>query len=78
MSNQCSVCVVSEQYLCYYKSLAFLHMQVVCFFSTECTCKVSTSDAFITADKLVSIVSYGNVTDFIAEYTCLCEYRLQK
>lgn len=77
MSNLFSVYGASEQYLYYYKSLAFLHMQAF-FFFIEYTCKVSTSDALITPDKLVSIVSYGNVTDFIAEYTHICEYRLQK
>lgn len=75
----------SVQCLCCFRTI-FVLLQVssilayasCLFFSTECTCKVSTSDALITADKLVSIVSHGNVTDFIAEYTCLCEYRLQK
>lgn len=52
-------------------------MQVL-FFFTEYTCKASTSDALITPDKLVSTVSYGNVTDLIIEHTHMCEYRLQK
>lgn len=48
------------------------------FFFAVYTCKASTSDALITPDKLVSIVSCGSVTDFIAEYTHICEFRLQK
>lgn len=79
MSNPFRVSGASEQDLYYYKSLPFLHVQVVSlFFFAVYTCKASTSDALITPDKLVSIVSCGSVTDFIAEYTRICEFRLQK
>lgn len=80
MSNPSSVSGASEQDLYYCNPLPFLHVQVGFdfFFFTVYPCKASTSDALITPDKLVSIVSCGSVTDFIAEYTRICEFRLQK
>lgn len=51
-------------------------MQVLFFFFSQNT--LVKQDALITPDKLVSTVSYGNVTDLIVEHTHICEYRLQK
>lgn len=73
---QCLLCIRAVFYDD--KSLVLLYMQALFFvwfiyFSPQHTCKASPSDGLITPDKLVSNVSFGNLTDYIAGYRHICE-----